>query len=164
MKEFTIRTAKLEDREKIHAAHMRSIREICIQEHGAEEVQHWGNRPLGNRWIDSIKNDFVWVIERNQKIYGHAYIRIFKDGESMKAHIHGLYVTPEILNKGFGFKLATKMIDQAKALNVKEISLESTLTAHKFYQRLGFQDTGPLNTMKVGKQSIRYIPMKMTFD
>lgn len=48
----SIRKALQTDREKIYEAHMRSIREICVKDHGEEEVKGWGYRELGNRRIN----------------------------------------------------------------------------------------------------------------
>jgi len=154
-----IRKARAGDESAIHEAHMRSIREVCVKDHGEEEIRGWGNRPLGSRWIDPIKEGDVWVVERNSNIYGLAYIRIFaEDGES-KAHIHGLYLTPEILGQGFGYKLAQLMFEKARASGVKSITLDSTITAHGFYKRLGFTNNGPMRIQEFGGYPVRGYPM-----
>jgi hypothetical protein len=43
MDERIIRKAKVGDESGIHEAHMRSIREICVKDHGEEEIKGWGN-------------------------------------------------------------------------------------------------------------------------
>lgn len=160
-KEFIIRSAKPGDDVAIHEAHMRSIREICIKDHGETEISGWGNRPLGNRWIDAIKTGHVWVVEANDRIYGHAYIRVYEENKVMKAHIHGLYLTPEALGRGLGKKLGMLMIKTANKARVNLITLESTLTAHDFYIRLGFQDTGPMSSQNIAGHPVRYFPMSL---
>src|SRR5690348_16319242 len=100
-----IREARPGDEHAIHEAHMRSIREICVKDHGLEEIRGWGNRPLGNRWVDPIKNGFIWVVEHHVEIHGHGYIRIFEENEESRAHIHGLYLTPEVLGQKLGYQL-----------------------------------------------------------
>lgn len=159
MLDFKIRRAKSGDESGIHEAHMRSIREICVKDHGEIEIKGWGNRPLGNRWIEAIKTGHVWVVESNNKIYGHAYIRLYNDNEENKAHIHGLYLAPEAINHGLGKKLGTLMLHTAKKNGVKLVTLESTLTAHEFYKRLDFCDTGPMSTIDIGGLPVRYFPM-----
>ena len=37
-----IRQARFGDELGIHEAHMRSIREVCIHEHGPGEIKGWG--------------------------------------------------------------------------------------------------------------------------
>jgi GNAT superfamily N-acetyltransferase len=164
MAEFIIRSARSGEEAAIHEAHMRSIREVCVKDHGESEIRGWGNRPLGNRWVDAIKTGYVWVIESSGNIYGHAYIRIFDENGNKKAHIHGLYLTPEVLGIGLGVKLAHLMLDAAKKNNVSLVTLESTLTAHEFYKKLGFADTGPMNKMEIAGDSVRYYPMDLRFD
>ena len=161
MSEPTIREAKPGDEIGIHESHMRSIREVCVKDHGEEEIKGWGNRPLGQRWTDAVKNGFVWVVEFEKSIHGHGYIRLFEENNEKRAHIHGLYLTPEILGKGMGYRLAALMLEKARASGVERITLESTLTAHDFYKRLGFKDTGPIKSMEIAGYSVRYFPMEL---
>jgi hypothetical protein len=44
-----IRKAVPGEEQEIHKVHMRSIREVCVKDHGEEEIKGWGNRELGNR-------------------------------------------------------------------------------------------------------------------
>ena len=164
MSEFTIRSARSGEEAAIHEAHMRSIKEVCIRDHGENEIKGWGNRPLGNRWTDAIKTGHVWVVESNGHIFGQAYIRIFEENGNKRAHIHGLYLTPEVLGKGIGGKLGRLMLETAKNAGVGRVTLESTLTAHEFYKRLGFKDTGPMSKMEIAGHLVRYFPMALQFD
>src|SRR5476649_2661415 len=154
-----IREARLGDEKAIHESHMRSIREICVKDHGEDEIRGWGNRPLGNRWTNPIKDGFVWVIENAGNIYGHAYIRIFTENSEIKAHIHGLYLTPEVLHQGFGFRLAVLMLEKARNAGAKFVTLESSITAHDFYKRVGFSDSGPMKLQEIGGSLVRSFPM-----
>ncbi len=106
-----IRKAKPGDESAIHEAHMRSIREICVRDHGEEEVRGWGNRPLEDRWIHPIRDGYVWVVERGNEIHGHAYIKITDTSDMHRAHIFGLYLTPDILHQGLGLRLANLMLE-----------------------------------------------------
>ena len=154
-----IRKAQPGDEAAIHEAHMRSIREICIKDHGAEEVLKWGNRRLDDRWFEAIRGGSVWVVEWNGAIHGHGLIKIFNEDRKTFAHIYGLYLTPEVLHQGQGFKLATLMIEHAKKSGAQSITLKSTLTAHDFYKKLGFVDTGPVSNTDLGGFSVRGYPM-----
>ncbi len=156
-----IRKARPGDEAGIHEAHMRSIREICVKDHGEDEVRGWGNRPLNNRWTDTIQSGHVWVIEHEERICGQAYIRIFEENNQKLAHIMGLYITPEVSGKGLGYALAQNMIQAARDARVTQITLESTITAHRFYERLGFVDTGPMGKAEIGGGLVSHFPMKM---
>lgn len=159
MFDFQIRKARSGDEAGIHNAHMRSIREVCSKDHSEIEISGWGNRPLGDRWIESIKIGHVWVVESNDRIYGHGYIRIYIENDEKQAHIHGLYLAPEALKKGLGKKLGQLMLNTAKEQKVKLVTLQSTITAHDFYKSLGFVDVGPMSTVSIGGHPVRYFPM-----
>lgn len=162
--DIQIRKAQSGEESAIHESHMRSIREVCIKDHGEDEIKGWGNRPLGNRWTDAIKNGHVWVVTQGGKIYGHGSIQFqTKDGLT-SAHINGLYLTPEILGKGLGLKLAQVMIETAKKKAVKKITLQSTLTAHKFYKKLGFRDLKPMERIEIAGYPVRTFSMGMELE
>ena len=154
-----IRRAKLGDEKGIHEAHMRSIREVCVKDHGEDEISCWGNRALGDRWTKAIEEDFVWVVEFQNKIHGHAYIQIEQGKKEIKAFVYGLYLTPEVLGQGGGKKLLALMINEAKNAGVKTVRLDSTKTAHEFYLKQGFLDEGPSKKERIGKSTVTCIPM-----
>lgn len=158
----TIRKAVMLDRQSIHNAHMRSIREICVKDHGQEEIKGWGYRELGDRWIEKIDNGLVWVVERQGEVQGLASIQFSDDGTS--AHIQSLYLTPDVIGLGCGRKLMTIMLDEAKARQVTFVSLDSTITAHTFYKKFGFQDSGPPRKRPIGGAPVTSIPMKLAIE
>ena len=140
---------------------MRSIREVCIKDHGAEEIRGWGNRELGNRWIEDVKTGYVWVVEYQNTVRGVALLRIFEEAGEKMAYLNALYLTPEVLRKGLGTQLAKLMIDKARELNAKAIKLESSITGHAFYKALGFVDTGPKAQVEIGGSPVSHFPMML---
>ena len=92
---------------------MRSINEVCIKDHGEDELRGWGNRELGNGWIEAVKAGDVWVVESENGIEGHGYIKISEEKGGKVGFIHGLYLTPEVLGMGFGKKLLDLMLQKA---------------------------------------------------
>jgi len=161
MSDPLIRKARSGDEPAIHEAHMRSIREVCVKDHGEDEVRGWGYRPLGNRWVDFIKQGCVWVVELDGVVQGMACVTpIEKDGEKI-AYIKSLYLTPDVLGKGVGKKMAQIMLDAARGFGVKKVELESTITAHEFYRSLGFVDSGPMNRRPIGGHPVTCFPMTL---
>jgi GNAT superfamily N-acetyltransferase len=155
-----IRKARLGDERGIHEAHMRSIREVCAKDHGEEEIRGWGNRPLGDRWTASIRDRRVWVVEIEKVIQGVAYLRV----EPEAAQISALYLAPEALGQGFGERLMQLMLTEARSAGVRLVTLESTLTAHNFYKRFGFEESGPLKWMEIGGSRVRNFPIRLRLD
>ncbi len=157
-----VRRAKYEDALGIHEAHMRSICELCSKDHSPEEIRGWGNRPFReDQRLNAIKNQFVWVIDNSGKIEGYGHLSLISECGRIRGHIMGLYLVSEVSGNGFGGKVAREMIAEAKRQNAFEINLESTLTAHSFYQKMGFLDSGAMATTELGGSKIRYIPMKL---
>lgn len=141
----------------LHETHMRSIREVCVKDHGEEEVKGWGNRPLGNRWIEAIQKDIVWVIEDDGKIVGVSFLKVAAEET---AFLHALYLTPEIIGQGWGKRLMEKLIQEAKEKGARKIKLESTITALEFYKSFGFAITGPKEVTEIGGSLVTGFPME----
>ena len=95
MKEILIRKALPGEEKEIHEAHMRSIREVCVRDHGVEEIKGWGNRPLENRWVDAIKTELVWVIEFNKTIL-KTFPRYLSQ---IQSHLDLLHIEPLLSDK-----------------------------------------------------------------
>lgn len=158
-----IRWAKEADARGIHEAHMRSIREVCSKDHSPEEVAAWGGRAFNEeRVLDAIRNHLVWVVDSGQGIAGYGHLKIYDESGIKRGHVHGLYLTPEVLGQGFGGQIADQMLVQARAAGAVRVTLESTLTAHAFYLRLGLKDKGPMTTVPIAGMPIRCIPMELS--
>lgn len=154
-----IRLAELRDREGLHAAHMRSIREICVRDHGLEEIKGWGYRELGERWVEGIDKGFVWVVELRGRIEGVGAIAVRPDQKI--GHIHAMYLTPEVVGTGLGRRLMTTVLDRLGALGVDTVTLDSTITAHEFYKKFGFEDCGPARQSPIGGSLVTSFPMRL---
>lgn len=161
---FEIRRARLEDQTAIHEAHMRSIREVCIKDHGEEEIRGWGYRTVGERWKKPIQQGTVWVIERYELIYGVAYIDVQPVVNLQPAHIHALYLVPEALKQGLGSMMLGMMCEEAREHGAKSITLDSSLTAYRFYKHHGFQEYGPLKWTEIGGYPVRSYPMHLLLE
>jgi N-acetylglutamate synthase-like GNAT family acetyltransferase len=157
-----IRRASMQDAEAIHSAHMKSIQEVCSKDHTPDEIKAWGHRPYKeDQRKGSIRNDSFWVIEDHGSIEGYGHFKTFEKDGIQVGHIYGLYLTPKVLGKNLGRSIIEMMLSEAKEKKVKEITLEATLTAHDFYRKVGFEDSGSQTTVEIGGQKIRCFPMKM---
>jgi GNAT superfamily N-acetyltransferase len=139
---------------------MRSIREVCVHEHGEDEIRGWGNRPLGTRWVNSIQNENVWVVADGDAIYGLAYLSLPSENGEVRAFLDSLYLTPEVLGRGFGRRLMELVLQAARDAGARSIALNSTLTAHEFYLKAGFVDTGPRERREIAGYPVSYYPMR----
>ena len=155
-----IRKARAGDEASIHHAHMRSIKEICVKDHGRDEIKGWGFRELGDRWIEAVQTEFVKVIEFNRNIYGvSCYRTLTSDAGDKYGYIHALYLTAEVIGLGLAKKMMIEMLEEARANQVKFIKLDSSITAYKFYKSFGFEDDGPKRKVEIGGYPVTCYPM-----
>jgi N-acetylglutamate synthase-like GNAT family acetyltransferase len=131
-----IRQAKTDDAAAACAVLRRSITELCHADHGGDEILlgKWlSNKTVENvtRWI--LQTHFV-VAEEGETILGVAAMNA-----SGKITLN--YVSPEARFRGVSKALVQQLEAQARALGLGECMLETTQTALRFYQSLGYVKT-----------------------
>ena len=158
---FIIRRALSQDAEGIHHAHMKSIQEVCSKDHSPEEIKAWGHRPyIEEQRKNAIAHDGVWVVDDQGSIEGFGHI-MFSEKNGIKiGYVKGLYLTPKVLGNHLGRSIVELMMAEATKREVDEVILEATLTAHDFYKKMGFEDSGPMISVEISGQEIRCYPMK----
>jgi tetratricopeptide (TPR) repeat protein len=164
VKDIIIRRAQIADAESVHWAHMKSINEICVQDHSAEEIRVWGGRPFDPATrLPGIKDQFYLVIESAGRIEGFCQLKTSFNENVKSAHIFGFYITPPILNKGVGHALIQLVFEYAQVENIQLITLKSTITAFDFYKKYGFIPTGELTGSAREGVQVRGYPMQKVF-
>jgi N-acetylglutamate synthase-like GNAT family acetyltransferase len=116
----------------------RSIRELCVADHGNNEkvLSAWllNKTPRNVRaWISSPTHFAVVAVE-NRQVSGFGLIQ--QDGE-----IQLCYVSPDIQHRGAGKLLLTALEQQAARWNLQRVFLTSSVTARRFYERSGYSKT-----------------------
>ena len=153
-----IRRAEVLDARSIHEAHMRSIRETCSAHYTPEEITAWAGREFNEtKRIDSIKNDFLWVVENQGTIegFGHLILESEKD-----AYIEALYFCLSVIGKGVGHRMLKLMEEVARDKKNNTITLNSTITSLPFYKIQGYREMGPQITVQINGAGIRCHPME----
>jgi GNAT superfamily N-acetyltransferase len=157
-----VRPAVEADAPAIHEAHMRSIREVCAKDYTDVEIAAWGGRAfMPELRTRNIREDCVWVAERDGKVCGYGHLKRSGRGPDW-AEVLGLYIAPEGLGLGMGAGLMDALLKQAAAWGADKVHLESTLTSVEFYERQGFRRSGPQTTHPVQGVPVRCIPMERT--
>ena len=116
-----------------------SIRELCVEDHGGDErpLQEW----LANKTGDTIR---LWL-----KNPANILLVAELDGEiaavgGMQRHGHVIlnYVAPAFRFQGISKGVMAELERRALQLGIGALTVESTVTAHRFYLALGYRDTG----------------------
>ncbi|HEV2564982.1 MAG TPA: GNAT family N-acetyltransferase [Microvirga sp.] len=132
-----IRIARTEDAQQASTVLRRSIQELCQADHNgdAAKLADW----LSNKtpetvaaWISHPQN-LVLVATDGAAILGVAAMT--KTGEILLN-----YVSPDARFQGVSKALISRLEAQARELGLDRCTLNSTKTARKFYQSLGYQE------------------------
>jgi N-acetylglutamate synthase-like GNAT family acetyltransferase len=128
-----IREARSDDAPAACVVLRRSITELCHADHGGNEglLEKWlSNKTLDNvtRWI---VQSHVVVAEESGTILGVAAMR-----DSGQITLN--YVSPDARFRGVSKALMLRLEARARTLGLTECVLETTRTALRFYQSLGY--------------------------
>ena len=121
---------------------IRSIDKLCYADH--QNSQEILNKWLKNKNEESVKK---WISDPSAKLF----VALENDevrgvGQiNEKGHILLCYVAPEASGQGIGQSLLNAMESRAVSLGLKRITLVSTTTAKKFYERNGYELTSTSN-------------------
>lgn len=157
-----VRWAKLSDMEGIHNAHMRSIQQICSRNYTTEQIEAWGGRKLDKELrSNAILNDLVWVVELEKSIEGYGHLKFVPGEQGQEARMAGLFLTTRVFRRYFGKKLVELMFKECETRNVEFMSLDSTLNALDFYQKIGFKVAGEQKFEIFAGMHIECVPMNI---
>jgi GNAT superfamily N-acetyltransferase len=136
----TTRRAVLSDAAAACEVVRRSIVELCYDDHRGDETSlaEWlANKTRANfeQWIGSGQHVSL-VAERNNELVGFALL-------NLRGSIALLYVSPSARFGGISKALLAAMEQAAIAVGLRELTLESSATALRFYTRRGYASTGP---------------------
>lgn len=118
----------------------RSITELCYQDHRGDRVslKHWleNKTPVNfETWIVS-KEHVAFAAEHETKLVGFAML-------NLRGYVALLYVSPEARFKGISKTLLAALEEGASAAGIRELRLQSSATALRFYLDRGYALTGP---------------------
>jgi GNAT superfamily N-acetyltransferase len=132
-----IRRATADDAERAALVLRRSIAELCHADHrdDAPTLAAW----LRNKTAESVRrwvaNQHLFVAAEGDAILGVAAL-------SPTGEITLNYVSPDARFRGVSKALIARLEEEATALGLATITLQSTATARKFYAACGYADAG----------------------
>ena len=124
-----IRFYKPSDQNEVCKLHEDTVRNINDKDYSKEQIETWpGILDNYSKLGDSLMNSNSYVAVIADKIVGFGDI-------SNAGHISRLYPHKDFQGLGIGSKILSKLEEKAKSLGLKEINLESTISAKSFYQK-----------------------------
>lgn len=135
-----IRRAAVNDAEPASMVLRRSITELCARDHGNDPdiLRSW----LANKtpekfqeWATAQDNCCLVAIGDDGAILG---VGLLSKGGEIRLN----YVSPDARFLGVSSALIEAMEQEARKLGIDRLTLNSTATAHRFYQARGYKNEG----------------------
>lgn len=130
-----IRNFKIEDIEELIDLSAKSVSCCCTKDYSQEQIIHWSTIlvPAIFKRIKQNPNEFLGLVSVNQsEITGCCFLDL------VSRNVKCLYVKPEFTGQKIGKKLMLKLEEEVKRKNIKEIELDASINAIKFYESLGY--------------------------
>jgi GNAT superfamily N-acetyltransferase len=117
----------------------RSITELYAADHrgDADTIARWLENKTEQHFLSWLANDdnFCVVAEAHDRLLGVGLLH--RRGEILLC-----YLAPGAQRQGMGQAICQALEEKAKAWGLQRLSLESTVSARPFYERLGYRAAG----------------------
>ncbi len=148
----TIRPIRIEDAEDVLRVHYDAVHETAAADYDLDTRQDW-SPPVTAERIESFARTIgsgektTLVAELDGRVVGFSSI-VPAMGE-----LEALYVAPQAGRRGIGFALLSAIENLASEMGLKELSLNSSLTAERFYMAHGYRAEGKdWHTLESGRK------------
>ncbi len=128
-----IRKAVESDAEPIWELHAESIRHFCSASYTPEQIDEWVGALALDRYLQAMKALEFVVAEEDNQVRGFCILNL-QSGE-----LHAIYLSPTATGRGLGRRLMTWAETTAHQHGWKELILQATLNAVRFYEKCGFK-------------------------
>lgn len=125
-----IRPYLTQDIDTIIDIFLRAIRETASKDYKEDQIAAWAQVDK-ERWLKRCSGRQVWIAEINDKAAG------FTDLEA-NGHLDMMYVHPKFQNMGVAGSLLKRVEEGARALYLRRIFTEASITAKPFFLKKGF--------------------------
>jgi putative acetyltransferase len=154
---ITLRHATANDAPGILATHVAALRELCAGEYSETQLRAWSSGLAPEGYLPAIDSHVFLVAEGDTGIVG------FVDFDPSGGEIVAMYVHPRHARLGLGTMLLQAIEARARAADIRELVLTSSITAVPFYERFGFV-AGPSTTHQLADGSgIPAVSMRREF-
>jgi putative acetyltransferase len=151
-KKISIRAANSDDLLAICKVHYDAVHITAAKDYDQQILDQWSS-PVNDERVDEYRRRFdpdkeiTLVAQINGKVVGLGCFLV------VSKELNAIYVSPDLAGQGVGSQLLKELEKIASSKGIKEIWLDSSLTAEKFYSRLGFVSDGQAeHTLRSGQK------------
>lgn len=152
-KYILIRKANKEDIKEIEKIHKDCVKKINAKFYSSAIVQEWLKQISAENIKDQFKNSIWAVLLIKEKIVGFVQFSI------RTKELFQINIKPSLNGRGYGKKMYEYIEKYFIKKRVKIISLNATLNAVKFYNKLGFKKVKRIK-FKLNNEFLEMIKME----
>lgn len=131
-----IRRFRATDMKQIVSLFYETVHSVNKQDYSSEQLDAWAPREEEalklKTWKSSFLQNITFVAEINGVIVG------FTD-MTTEGHLDRLYVHKDFQRQGIASALLNQLESEARALGLREMDTEASITAKPFFERQGYQ-------------------------
>jgi N-acetylglutamate synthase-like GNAT family acetyltransferase len=127
-----IRKARQGDCQSIGSVHIAAVSGLRTTLYTAEEIDAWAVPKTPESYEESIRSKEFFVAEEGGVIIGFGVLN------QANAVIEAVYVSPSEGRRGVGRQILQKLEERARALGLRELTLNASLNAVPFYAIAGY--------------------------
>ena len=129
---MNVRRYRIGEEEELWILRNNTTRLVIGRDYTAAQVRRWAPDQIDPGWHEKIRRKNPFVAEHDGRIVGFAELKT--DG-----HVNDFYCHHEWQRRGVGTLLQAAVEAEARRLGIGTLFLESSVTAHRFFLRQGFE-------------------------
>jgi GNAT superfamily N-acetyltransferase len=135
------------DLPEVAAVHRASILDLCATHYSTAELSVWTDALRPEAYAALLVGREFFVAEEDDRILGFGVL------DRSQSLINATYVSPKAVRRGVGRRLVEAMEEAARQGGLRQLKLSSTLSAVRFYERLGYvQREAAYNRLPTGAE------------
>jgi putative acetyltransferase len=132
---MNIRPFNIRDRSACGELFYHTVHAICSKDYSKKQLDIWAPEvSRSGNFPRPLENNHAYVVEIDYELVGFADIT--KDG-----YLDRFFVHKDYQGLGVGKLLLKKIEEQAHSLGLQKITLEASITARPFFEKMGYHVT-----------------------
>ncbi len=146
-----IRSFEPADLDEILRLFRDTVRTVNRRDYSAEQVAAWApDAPDRAAWLTRLAAPWTLVAQEGGAIVGFGQLR--PDGR-----VDLLYVHADHQREGIGSRLLARMVERAQTEAMRTLTVEASITARPFFERLGFKTVTAQQVHRRGVDFVNYL-------
>ncbi len=117
----------------------RNLVEVNSRNYSEDEINSLVEYFSPETIIENSRSQCIFVAIQDDEVVGTASLVNFGSVESPNYYAVSVFVLPELHGQGIGTQLMEAVELKARELGAEKITLRASITAKKFYQKLGYR-------------------------